>query len=107
MMNKLDDLKKMYIGYSNQNNLLYKSLLGYGSINFNDSNDYWAYECFGDVEIDGSWRLVAKGKGFLKIYDDDSLAYTSINEDYNKMENYKQWKIYRRDDFDCLIQYLN
>lgn len=111
-MKNYKDFEKTYLGFSDYASLIAVSCptnwddtngdLRIGQIHFGGDNDYEAYECFGDVEIGSHYEKVFSGKNWLKIYNDQGLAYAGSRDDEN---GYTLVDIYRACDYGCIIHW--
>lgn len=92
------EFKKVHIGTSDIAALTLRSVCDVANLSFGGDNSYYAYECFGEVEIPERYNLVFEGKTWLRIYDDNGLSYI-------KHKHGQTVKIYRCGDYDCIIHW--
>ena len=66
-------------------------------LKFTEDGDYRAYIVDGEAEIGTHYKKVAEFRGWVRIYDDESLSYKADADRIN---------IYRAGDLSCIIQLL-
>ena len=74
-MKTYKDFEKKFIGCSDIAALTVRSVQSVFSLSFGGDDCYKAYICYGEVEIPSHYTKVFSGATWLKIFDDDSLAY--------------------------------
>ena len=90
------DFEKVSIGGSDIAKLVYVSGDEQtGFIRFIEDGNYSAYIIDGRTEIPAHYSLVASGRSWLKIYDDEGLSRSFPRGD---------WEIYRAGAFGCIIR---
>lgn len=74
-MKNYKSFSKISIGASDIASLTVRSIMNVGIVNFSEDGEYFAYECFGDVEIGEHYTKVFSGNTWLMIYDDFGRTY--------------------------------
>ncbi len=96
-MSNYKDFPKIFIGSSDYSTLVL-AMPGRDSLitelNFGEDGAYYAYLTPTMAEIGGHYNLVAKGAGWLKIYDDEGLVFYA---------RAKTIDIYRAGEYGCII----
>lgn len=101
-MRTYKDFAKTFIGGSDVATLIMVGCSENGliteALNFGEDGDYSAYIVTEDVEIESHYAKAATFNHWLKIYDDDGLAYRVDAKEIN---------VYRAGKFGCIIQTIN
>ena len=100
-MKNYKEFNKVWLGESDIAALTVRSCGDVYSLNFGEDGSYDAYECFGDVEIGNHYIKVFEGHKWLKIFDDNRLAYDKYFAEYEYVD------IYRAGNFGCIIHWHN
>ena len=95
------NFEKIYIGDSDIASLVLRTPTKVDILKFGGDSSYYAYECFGEVEIGEHYSKVFSGETWLKIYDDEGLSYS--HSEYNG--KYKSFDIYRAGEYGCIIHW--
>ena len=96
------DFPKICIGDSDIASLVVRDTSGVRELRFGGDNCYYAYECFGEIEIGGHYHKVFDLTAWVKIYDDQGLVY-----DFYKKQGFEKCSIYRAGDYGCIIHWHN
>lgn len=95
-MKNYKEYAKQFIGCSDIAKLVYVSGDEQtGFIKFLADGSYYAYIVDDEASIPEYYNLIASGKSWLKIYDDDELAFAGHRG---------LWEIYRAGGFGCIIR---
>ena len=100
-MKNYKEFNKVWLGESDIAALTVRSCGNVCSLEFGEDGSYDAYECFGDVEIGNHYTKVFEGSKWLKIFDDNRLAYDKYFAEYEYAD------IYRAGNFGCIIHWHN
>ena len=100
-MKNYKEFNKVWLGESDIAALTVRSCGNVYSLGFSEDGSYDAYECFGDVEIGNHYTKIFEGHKWLKIFDDNRLAYDKYFAEYEYVD------IYRAGNFGCIIHWHN
>lgn len=90
-MKNYKEFSKVSIGASDIASLTLRSVRNVGILDFSEDGNYFAYECFGDVEIADHYTKVFSGSTWLYIYDDFGRSY---NKSFYSTGEYKNVDVY-------------
>ena len=93
---------KVYLGLSDIASLVVRDTNGVQELRFGGDGDYYAYECFGDIEIGEHYKKVIEADIWLTIYDDERLTYKRY-----RPQEYSKCDIYRAGDYGCILHWHN
>ena len=93
------DFPKVFLGFSDIASLVLRDVNGVTELKMGGDGDYYAYECYGDVDIGEHYHLAYQAKGWLMIYDDEQRTYNSTHL------NYKSCDIYRAGDYGIILHW--